>query len=144
VTESTIEVQLDGDQAMKAISGDWLLKADQAGFDLLQDLCQKLARSPLIWNWRWIKGYQDVTSSFSNLDHWGQLNVICDGLGKSFWNSCALSDAWLPNQSFGDEKWSVWIEGKKLSHLYKQKLYVILFLPLLPSTGIANIVSSRS
>jgi hypothetical protein len=112
---------------MKAISGDWLLKADQADFDLLQDLREKIDRSPLTWKWRWIQGHQDENASFSALDRWGQLNVICDGLAKAFWNDCALTGAWLPNQSFGDEKWSVWIEGKKLSHLDKQKLYAYTF-----------------
>ena len=127
ITEGSIEAGLDGDQAMKSISGDWLLKADQADFDLLQDLRAKLARSPLTWKWRWIQGHQDENKSFADLDRWGQLNVICDGLAKAFWNDCALLGAWLPNQAFGDETWSVWIEGKKLSHLDKQKLYAYTF-----------------
>ena len=127
VTDGTIEVGLDGDQAMKAISGDWLLSADHPDFDLLQDLRAKIARSPLTWKFRWIKGHQDATTLFSDLDRWGQLNVICDGLAKAFWNHCALTSAWLPNQTFGDENWSVWIEGKKLSYLNKQQLYAYTF-----------------
>jgi hypothetical protein len=127
VTKGSIEVGLDGDQAMKAISGDWLLKSDDPDFDLLQDLRAKLERSPLTWKWRWIKGHQDDKASFKDLDRWGQLNVICDGLAKEFWNYCALTDSWIPNHPFGDENWSIWIEGKKLSHLDKHKLYAYTF-----------------
>jgi hypothetical protein len=52
VTEGSIKVGLDGEQAMKAISGDWVLKSDHLDFDLLQDLWAKLARSPVTWKWR--------------------------------------------------------------------------------------------
>jgi hypothetical protein len=53
--------------------------------------------------------------------------VICDSLAKDFWNYCALTELWLPNQTFGDEKWTIWIEGKKLVYLDKQKLYAYTF-----------------
>jgi hypothetical protein len=127
VTEDSIEVGLDGEQAMKAISADWVLKSDHPDFDLLQDLRAKLARSPVNWKWCWIKGHQDESASYIDLDRWGQLNVICDSLAKEFWNYCALTESWLPNQTFGDEKWTIWIEGKKLAYLDKHKLYAYTF-----------------
>jgi hypothetical protein len=111
VLSGAIEVGLDGDQAMKACSGLWPLKADQADFDLLQDICAKIKHSPLIWHWRWIEGHQDNKMSFEALDRWAQLNVICDGLAKAFWNNCVSFHSWLPNHAFGDENCSVWIGG---------------------------------
>jgi hypothetical protein len=56
ISSGLIEVGLDGDQAMKGCSGLWLLRADQADFDLLQDIRAKIARSPY-WSWRWIEGH---------------------------------------------------------------------------------------
>jgi hypothetical protein len=127
VTSGSIEVGLDGEQAMKACSGEWPLSASQADYDLLQDLRAKIARSPLTWHFRWIEGHQDDKIAFDLLDRWSQLNVICDGLAKVFWNHCSVNKLWVENQAFGDENWSVWIEGKKLSHLDKQKLYELTF-----------------
>jgi hypothetical protein len=127
VLSGAIEVGLDGDQAMKACSGLWPLKADQVDFDLLQDIRAKIKHSPLVWHWRWIEGHQDDKTPFEALDRWAQLNVICDGLAKAFWNNCVSSHSWLPNHAFGDENWSVWIDGKKLSRLDKTKLYAYTF-----------------
>jgi hypothetical protein len=86
VTSGSIEVGLDGEQAMKVCEGHWTLHAGQPDFDLLQDICTKLSRSPLTWHWRWIEGHQDDGKTFKELDRWAQLNVICDGLAKEFWN----------------------------------------------------------
>jgi hypothetical protein len=85
VTSGSIEVGLDGQQAMKACEGHWTLNAGQPDFDLLQDIRAKLARSPLTWHWRWIEGHQDNGKTFEELDRWVQVNVICDGgLAKYF------------------------------------------------------------
>jgi hypothetical protein len=53
---------------MKAAPADWLLQADQADFDLLQDLREKTACSPLTWKCRWIRGHQDKNASFEDLN----------------------------------------------------------------------------
>jgi hypothetical protein len=108
---------------MKVWEGLWTLDASQPDFDLPQDIRAKLSRSPVTWYWRWIEGHQDDSKTFEELDRWAQLNVICDGLAKEFWNHCSLNNLWIANQAFGDENWSVWIEGQKLSHLNKQRLY---------------------
>jgi hypothetical protein len=47
VLSGAIEVGMDGDQAMKVCSGFWPLKADQADFDLLQDIRAKIKCPPL-------------------------------------------------------------------------------------------------
>jgi hypothetical protein len=86
-----------------------------------------IAASPLEFVGRWIESHQDDKRTFVKIDHWGRLNIECDGLAKGFWNSTALSHSWLPNRQFGYEKWSLWIDKKKLSKLDKSKLYEYIF-----------------
>jgi hypothetical protein len=127
IPAGVIEVGLDGEQAMKNISGTWPLQPRQADFDLLQDIRAKIAKSPVTWKWRWVEGHQADTKKYSDLDRWGQLNVECDGLAKEYWNACTESNQWINNDSFGDEGWSVWIEGKKLTKIDQHYLYDYLF-----------------
>ena len=61
------------------------------------------------------------------LGHWGQLNVECDGLAKSYWNTNALAKTWRPNLQFDFEKWSLWIDKTKLSQIDEKKLYTFTF-----------------
>ena len=81
-----------------------------------------IAASPLTFSSRWIASHQGDAMELAAIDHWGQLNVECDSLAKSFWNSNALATTWRPNIQFGFEKWSLWIDQKKLSQLDKKKL----------------------
>ena len=76
---------------------------------------------------RWIASHQDHGKELAAIDHWGQPNVECDGLAKSFWNSNALAKTWRPNLQFAFEKWSLWIDKKKLSQIDKIKLYALTF-----------------
>jgi hypothetical protein len=88
ITEGSIEVGLDGDQAMKNIFGKWPLNPRQADYDLLKDIRAKIAKSPLKWAGRWVKGHQDDHIRYEDMDRWRQLNVECDGLEKDYWNAC--------------------------------------------------------
>jgi hypothetical protein len=83
--------------------------------------------SPLTLTSRWIESHQDKNRPLKTLDRWGKLNVECDSLAKSFWNTNALDNTWLANLSFGHENWSLWIEGKKMSQIDKKKLYQYTF-----------------
>jgi hypothetical protein len=65
--------------------------------------------------------HQEDSVSIAQLDHWGQLNVECDGLAKSCWNANALAESWTPNLQLGHEKWSLWIANQKLTKVDKQK-----------------------
>ena len=127
ITQGSIEVGLDGLQAMKEISGNWPIKPSQSDYDLLQDIRRKIQKSPITWKWRWVEGHQDDGKKYKDLDRWAQLNVECDGMAKEYWNSRRLVDKRPANQEFSDEHWSVWIEGKKLTKLDKHKLYEFTF-----------------
>jgi hypothetical protein len=52
-----------------------------------------------------------------------------NGLAKSFWNSCALARSWPGSLQLGHEKWSLWIDGEKLSTINKEKVYAYTFSP---------------
>jgi hypothetical protein len=127
VTSGKVEMGLDGRQAMLKAFGDWPLDPSRPDFDLLQHIRGMIAASPLEFVGRWIESHQDDKRTFVKIDHWGRLNIECDGLAKGFWNSTALSHSWLPNRQFGYEKWSLWIDKKKLSKLDKSKLYEYVF-----------------
>jgi hypothetical protein len=127
VTEGSVEVGLDGDQARKAAFGSWPLDPGSPDYDLLQHIRGMILASPLTFTSRWIESHQDDHSALVTLDRWGKLNVECDGLAKSFWNTNSLANTWMANLAFGHEKWSLWIEGKKLSQIDKQKLYSFTF-----------------
>jgi hypothetical protein len=127
VTEGKVEIGLDGEQAMKEAFGDWPLDPSRPDYDMLQHIRGMITASPLTFLSRWIESHQDDNLDLSSIDHWGQLNVECDGLAKSYWNTNALAKTWRPNLHFGLEKWSLWIDHKKLSQIDKHKLYAFTF-----------------
>jgi hypothetical protein len=87
---------------MKEAFGDWPLDPSHPDYDMLQHIRGMIKYSPLTS--RWIESHQDDKRPLAKLDHWGQLNVECDGLAKSFWNTTALTSTWLPSIQFGFEK----------------------------------------
>ncbi len=127
VTEGRIEVGLDGEQAMKEAFGHWPLDPSRPDYDMLQHIRGMIRKSPLTFSSRWIESHQDDKAELAQLDHWGKLNVECDGLAKSFWNTNALADSWMPNLQFGYEQWSLWIANQKLTKIDKHKLYAFTF-----------------
>ena len=58
----------------------------------------------------------------------------CNGLAKDYWNkdywnACTECNYGIPNPIFGNEGWSVWIEGKKLTKMDRCSVYEYLFSP---------------
>jgi hypothetical protein len=127
ITKGHVTVGLDGEQAMKEAFGTWPLDPRRPDYDMLQHIRGMIRESPLTFESRWIESHQDDFKSLKFLDRWSLLNVECDGLAKSFWNTNALAKSWVPNIQFGFEKWSLWIGGKKLSTVDKKKLYAFAF-----------------
>ena len=111
---------------MKEAFGDWPLNPGWPDFDLLQHIRGMIASSPLTFSSRWIAFHQDDDGELAAIDHWGQLNVECDGLAKDFWNSNALAKMGRPNTQFGFEKWSLWIDQKN-SRGWTRKSCMLLF-----------------
>ena len=126
ISEGKVEVGLDGEQAMNEEFSDWALNPGRPDFDLLQHIRGMIASSPLTFSSRWIASHQDDDMELAAIDHWGQLNVECNGLAKDFWNSNALAKMGRPNTQFGFEKWSLWIDQKN-SRAWTRKSCMLLF-----------------
>ena len=56
---------------------------------------------------------------------------------------CPGAKSSRPNLQFGFEKWSLWIDKKKLSQINKKKLYAFTFSERTQTYGIANIALPR-
>jgi hypothetical protein len=93
--------RLDGEQAILHASGSDPLDPQQASFDLLVNICNKLQKSPLAWEFIWIEGHQKEWHGSS--DSWGDLNEICTAVAKTFWNYVSLTRPPKRSHRFGDK-----------------------------------------
>jgi hypothetical protein len=123
IQAGTIEMGLDGEQAMKAAFEDWPLNPAQPDFDLLSDIRAKLAKSKITWKWRWIRGHQDDNKAFKDLDKWAQWNTEVDNIAKAYWVHLVEAKEEAGPQKFGDEGWCLWSGSAKLSRASKSGLY---------------------
>jgi hypothetical protein len=127
VTSGFIHCRLDGEQAMLNASGDHPLDPQQPSFDLLVDIRSKIKASPIDWQFSWVEGHQE--ERHGKEDFWGHLNDVCDSMAKIYWNQISLSRQTRPNQRFGNESWSVTIQGEKLAKMPLRDLYDFTFGP---------------
>jgi hypothetical protein len=123
IQAGSVQIGLDGDQAMKAAAGTWPLKVGQADYDLVKDIRAKIKELPIKITWKWIEGHQDDSEDFRHLDSWAQRNIQCDSLAKMYWNHCLRMNKRLPNQKLGDDGWTLWFNGRKRSRVEKNNLY---------------------
>jgi ribonuclease HI len=123
IQEGSVQIGLDGDQALKAAAGTWPLKAGQADYDLIKDIRAKIKALPITITWKWIKGHQDDNEDFRHLDSWAQCNIQCDSLAKLYWNHCLQMNKRLPNQKVGNNGWTLWFNARKRSHVEITNLY---------------------
>ena len=65
-------------------------------FDLLSETRALVAKSPVNWRTHYVKGHQDKTTTYSNLDRWGQLNVDMDNLAKLHWQEIVARSTKTP------------------------------------------------
>ena len=52
-------------------------------FDIVSCLHQLLRQSPLTWSFRHVYGHQDNIMNISDMDIWGQLNMVADAYAKN-------------------------------------------------------------
>jgi hypothetical protein len=120
ISSGAIQTGLDGDSAMKESLGAHPLNPAQPSFDLLADIRSKISRLPLKLSFFWVKGHKYKRHGF--VSYLGTLNGICDSLANQHWND-SIPLGTRPAQRFGDEKFSVSIDGDKLSQLNKTEFY---------------------
>ena len=123
VDEGQITVALDGEQALLKASSLWPLSPTDTDFDLLSDIRRKIEKLPIKINWHWIEGHQDDDTPYHLLPPLAKDNVLADGLAKNRLNQCLVNNYTLGPQRFGDEGWSISLEGRKLPSLDYRKLY---------------------
>ena len=123
IVSGSITMALDGQQALLKSRSMWPLSPTDKDFDLLTDIRKKISKLPITLHWEWIEGHQDDHTAYHQLSPLAQDNVIADGIAKDHMNKI-LHDGYSPSpQRFGDEGWSVSIQGRKLSHLDHHDLY---------------------
>jgi hypothetical protein len=96
------------------------LDPQKASFNLLTDIQNKIKASPLTWTFNWVEGHQDEQHGV--VDFWRQLNKVCNSLAKVYWNQTRRMSP-RGNHRFGNEGWSVLIQGKKLAKMTMWDLY---------------------
>ena len=111
VCTGSVEIGLDGEQALNNASGSLPSVSSQSSFDLLTDTRTKLAKSSLTCTFAWVEGHQ--LEKCDTCDHRGSLDDLCDSLAKAF----RRRQERLPPpsaQRFEDEGWSLSTHGLKL------------------------------
>ncbi|HEY9817543.1 MAG TPA: hypothetical protein V6D20_17320, partial [Candidatus Obscuribacterales bacterium] len=127
LTAGAITIGLDGESALNQTAGDWLLKPQQTDFDLLFDIRRRLKALPIQCSFKWIKGHQDDLPHTNTLDNWALLNVQCDELAKIHSTACSNANLIKPNIRLKHERWSLSLDGNKLSGLNIPALYAQIY-----------------
>lgn len=127
LSEGSLTVALDGEQAMLKASSTWPLSPTDTDFDLLVDIRAKILRLPVQICWQWIQGHQDKNTAFHALSGLAQDNVQADNIAKHRLNRC-IKDGFIPtSQRFNDEGWSISLQGSKVSKLDYHRLYTTMW-----------------
>jgi hypothetical protein len=127
ITDGSILLALDGEQALLKASSTWPLSPQDTDFDLLCDIRRKILKLPVTIKWQWIEGHQDDHVSFSKLSGLAQDNVSADSIAKLLLNSCGEAGYQPTSQRFGDEGWSLFAQGVKVSKLDYRRLYTAMW-----------------
>jgi hypothetical protein len=130
VTSGSIEIGLDGQSAKDEAAGDWILKARQRDFDMLQDIRARIASLPISCKFRWVRGHQDDDKAAELLDNWALLNIRCDQNAKDYRTQPGLRPR--ANLRFRHEQWSLSLQGEKLSNFNMQSIYARIFPDTMP------------
>ena len=83
ITKGSINIGLDGKEALNAVRQEWIMSAEAPDRDLVLDLRAKCRRTPVTVTWTWIRGHQDKDKPFHRLSPMAKDNVVTDGIAKS-------------------------------------------------------------
>jgi hypothetical protein len=127
-TEGAIELACNGLSAINmAFSHVAILLIKIQNYDLIAAIRYAWANSPVGWKVRQVKGHQDDTQDFSQLDRWSQLNIIADKMAK---DHLAFAAQQQRHYTTANKPWSLWIEGKKLTKNLFSTLYDWVHSPI--------------
>jgi len=123
VTEGSLEIGLDGEEAVKSIFSDNDPTVDAPCFDLIMDIRRKIAALPITVTGRHIKGHQDKGKELHELDRWARLNVAMDEKAKALLRKRREAGYQSTPQPFGQEPLVVSFKGTKLSRFDLHTMY---------------------
>ena len=90
IKSGRLRLGLDGESVILAIKRK-ILSTSQDSFDILQVIKKKLNTIKIQVDMFWIKGHQDNNDRrLEDLPYDAQLNIMCDGLAKAYWNETRL------------------------------------------------------
>jgi hypothetical protein len=92
-------------------------------FSAISDIRAKIRKLLIALRWQWIEGHQDDHHSFHELCNLAQDNICADNIAKTSLNRCLLAGYQSTPQQFGDEGWSLYLLGVKVSKLNYQHIY---------------------
>ena len=130
ITSGTLEIGLDGEQAMKAIFGKYPPKVGAASYDLIMVIRRKIKALPITVTGRWVESHTDKHKTAAQQTKWEALNTEVDIRARAFLDEVHLQCIHKPNQVFGDEPIAVWLGERKMARLDTKHLYSLLYGPV--------------
>ena len=126
VTEGSLEISFDGEAALDACAAETDPEVTDKCYDLIMAVRRQARAIPIKVTYRHVKGHQDDTTAYHQLDRWSKLNVTVDSLAKSQLRKILHSSP-MPNQPLSGTPMKVFFKGQLLSHLPIQRLYSEIF-----------------
>lgn len=99
-----------------------------SSFDLVRRIREAIRKSPIGWRYRHVKGHQDDSRKFQELDVDAQGNVLVDYLASRKLRERMTAElTHLPSQ----EPWMLFIAGKQICGNVDKRLHIEIFKPLM-------------
>jgi hypothetical protein len=127
ITKGSITIALDVELAIDQVSVETPLKIDQADFEILQDIRERLNILPIKVEWKWVEGHQDKQGK--TLDWWALQNQKADLKAKAFLAKFKQSNRKHCPVRLLYKNWALYEKGIKQSKIDKNSLYATLFAP---------------
>jgi hypothetical protein len=118
ITKGAIEVGCDGESALRAFDLDYFFDPQQADFDLLSSIQNRIRESSITWTPKHVLGHQDLHNP-GDIDYWAALNIKMDAMAKEYWKETEALGAApaVYTGSFSNEGWTIWRGRHKLTNL---------------------------
>jgi hypothetical protein len=115
-----ITVGCDGLSALtKASIQSDFINPNEPQFDLIMAIRHARQESSWSWNWKHVKGHQDVQHAFHELDEWSHWNIMMDSEAKAYW---VASQGVEVHDTIVGEPWQTFVNGKKITSSMRHAL----------------------
>lgn len=122
-----ITVACDGLSALHQASQSYdFVNPNEPQFDLIMAIHSVVAESKWLVQWRHVKGHQDVTLDFHDLDFWGHWNTTMDTTAKEFWMESKHTTI---DPIIHGEPWRTTLLGRKVTSQLRERLREHCTLP---------------